>query len=159
MSRVAAFLRGMNLGNRRIKNPALKAEFEQMGFADVATFRASGNVIFRAKGGSGPALEERIETGLAESLGYDVPVFLRDVAELAEIAAQKPFPSQRVAASKGKLQVVLLGRNPSARTAKSVLDLATDDDLLTSVAGDIADGGAGVQRFVRTRAHVVGDAV
>ncbi len=48
MERYVAFLRGMNLGNRRIKNEELRAEFEAMGFEEVATFRASGNVIFAA---------------------------------------------------------------------------------------------------------------
>ena len=51
MDRYVAFLRGMNLGSRRIKNDELRAEFEQLGFEDVATFRASGNVIFGRGGG------------------------------------------------------------------------------------------------------------
>ena len=38
MDRYVAFLRGMNLGNRRLKNEELRAEFEQLGFAEVATF-------------------------------------------------------------------------------------------------------------------------
>ena len=46
MARYVAFLRGMNLGNRRIKNHELRAEFERLGFEEVATFRASGNVVF-----------------------------------------------------------------------------------------------------------------
>ena len=50
MTRYVAFLRGMNLGNRRIKNPELAAEFERLGFEDVATFRASGNVVFSLPG-------------------------------------------------------------------------------------------------------------
>jgi uncharacterized protein (DUF1697 family) len=41
MERYVAFLRGMNLGNRRIKNDELRAEFEALGFEGVATFRAS----------------------------------------------------------------------------------------------------------------------
>ncbi len=36
-----AFLRGMNLGGRRIKNEELQAEFEALGFTDVACFRAA----------------------------------------------------------------------------------------------------------------------
>ena len=46
--KLAAFLRGMNLGNRRISNADLRAEFESLGFQSVATFRASGNVVFEA---------------------------------------------------------------------------------------------------------------
>ena len=77
MERYVAFLRGMNLGKRRIKNEELRAEFEALGFEDVATFRASGNVIFAAPRQSEGALTKTIERGLGEALGYEVPVFLR----------------------------------------------------------------------------------
>jgi uncharacterized protein (DUF1697 family) len=120
----------MNLGNRRIKNPELKAEFERLGLTDVATFRASGNVVFSAEAGPEPTLRRAIEAGLAESLGYEVPVFLRGASELAAIAARTPFPAKRVAASKGKLQVLLLEEKPAAKPRDAVLDRATDEDLL-----------------------------
>ena len=131
MDRYVAFLRGMNLGNRRIKNAELQAEFERLGLSEVATFRASGNVIFAtAKRESRAALRERIETGLLEGLGYDVPVYLRSIAEVAAIAAQEPFPAAQVAASKGKLQVTMLLRAPSAAARKKALAVATAEDRL-----------------------------
>jgi uncharacterized protein (DUF1697 family) len=131
MERFVAFLRGMNLGGRRIKNDELRAEFGQLGFTDVATFRASGNVIFGCgDGGKEGPLVERIEAGLGEALGYEVPVFLRSCAEVAAIAARQPFAEKLVAASKGKLQVSLLREKPSAAARKKVLALAGEDDLL-----------------------------
>jgi uncharacterized protein (DUF1697 family) len=130
MSLYVAFLRGMNLGGRRIKNDALRAEFEALGFDEVATFRASGNVIFASAKKSESALTKTIEAGLGEALGYEVPVFLRSGAEVAAIAAQEPFPAKAVAASKGKLQVSLLAKKPTAAARKKVLALATDEDLL-----------------------------
>lgn len=120
----------MNLGNRQIKNPELTAEFEQLGFNEVHTFRASGNVIFEAEKGAESTLRGKIEAGLADGLGYDVPVFLRSVAELGEIAAQRPFKPRLVEASKGKLQVLFLSKAPAAKARKSALELATDEDLL-----------------------------
>ncbi len=108
MERYVAFLRGMNLGGRRIKNDELRREFEVLGFADVACFRASGNVIFGAEEGDEVELTSRIEAGLEESLGYEVPVFLRSADELRAIAASEPFEASLVAASKGKLQVAFL---------------------------------------------------
>lgn len=130
MERYVAFLRGMNLGKRRIKNEELRAEFETLGFADVATFRASGNVIFAGDGEKEAALTKRVEAGLGDALGYEVPVFLRDCAEVAKIAAQEPFDAKRVAASKGKLQVTMLAKKPTALARKQVLALATGEDLL-----------------------------
>jgi uncharacterized protein (DUF1697 family) len=63
MERYVAFLRGMNLGGRRIKNDELRREFEALGFADIACFRASGNVVFGADEGDEGALTSRIEAG------------------------------------------------------------------------------------------------
>lgn len=131
MARYVAFLRGMNLGKRRIKNPELAAEFTEIGLAEVATFRASGNVVFSLAGRESKAkLRERIEAGLGEGLGYEVPVFLRTVAEVAAIAAREPFSARAVAASKGKLQVTMLARKPSAAAREQVLALATPEDRL-----------------------------
>jgi uncharacterized protein (DUF1697 family) len=130
MERYVAFLRGMNLGNRRLKNEELRAEFEALRFEQVATFRASGNVIFDADGKSEAALRKKIEAGLGEGLGYEVPVFLRSCAEVSTIAAQEPFAAKLVAASKGKLQVSMLAKKPADTDRKAVLALETDDDLL-----------------------------
>jgi uncharacterized protein (DUF1697 family) len=130
MERYVAFLRGMNLGRRRIKNDELRAEFEALGFEGVATFRASGNVIFAAERQGEAALRKTIEAGLGEALGYEVPVFLRSCAEVAAIAARAPFPASAVTKSKGKLQVSLLARKPGGAARKKVLALAGGEDLL-----------------------------
>lgn len=137
MERYAAFLRGVNLGNRRIRNEALRAEFEALGFEAVATFRASGNVIFTAGGGKEAALAKRIEAGLGEALGYEVPVFLRSCAELAAIASREPFEPQLLRASRGKLQVSLLARKPAAAARKKALALAGEDDRLAIEAREL----------------------
>ncbi len=121
----------MNLGGRRVKNNELRARFEELGFGDVATFRASGNVIFGSDDGDGEAaLTARIEAGLAEALGYEVPVFLRSVTEVAAIASRQPFEAKLVEVSKGKLQISLLLKKPSAAARRKVLALATDEDRL-----------------------------
>jgi uncharacterized protein (DUF1697 family) len=125
-----AFLRGMNLGNRRITNADLGATFEELGFDDVATFRASGNVIFSASGQSEGELIAAIEEGLEESLGYEVPTFVRTEGEVRSIAEFDPFDLDQVARSKGKLQVLLLTKRPTKKQHDEVLALATDDDQL-----------------------------
>ncbi|MGN6216331.1 MAG: DUF1697 domain-containing protein [Solirubrobacterales bacterium] len=131
MGRYVAFLRGMNLGGRRIKNEELRRHFEEMGFEDVATFRASGNVVFTGpKREAEGKLAQRVEAELDARLGYDVPVFLRSIEEVAAIAAQRPFDPKRVEKSKGKLQVSLLAKKPSAAARRKVLALATEEDLL-----------------------------
>lgn len=124
-----AFLRGMNLGGRRIKNEELRAEFETLGFTEVACFRASGNVVFTAKG-SEAKLTGEIEAGLGEALGYEVPVFLRSAKELRALAIHEPFDAAKVKASEGKLQVALLAKKPATKARNQALDEASDEDRL-----------------------------
>jgi uncharacterized protein (DUF1697 family) len=127
----AAFLRGVNLGPRRRASSAdLRSAFERVGLQDVATFRTSGNVVFSAEGGSPRQLADRIETGLASSLGFEVTVFLRTAGELRAIAGHEPFGARLVKASKGKLQVTLVGAKPKPTARDRVLALATDEDRL-----------------------------
>jgi uncharacterized protein (DUF1697 family) len=130
MNRYVAFLRGMNLGGRRIRNEELSAEFEALGFAEVACFRASGNVVFATEESDEATLTVQVEAGLGEALGYAVPVFLRDEAELRAIATREPFDPDAVAASKGKLQVAFLPTAPSGSGRKEALALATGEDRL-----------------------------
>ena len=125
-----AFLRGMNLGGRRIKNDELRLPFEALGFDGVATFRASGNVVFGVDNGDTDELTTQIETTLAEELGYAVPVFLRSAAELRKVAGRDPFDADRLVASKGKPQIAFLSAAPKQSARKEALALASDDDLL-----------------------------
>jgi uncharacterized protein (DUF1697 family) len=131
MPRFAAFLRGVNLGSRRrVSSAELRACFEGLGFEYVQTFRTSGNVVFDAGRAARERLTAEVEMGLAESLGYEVVVFLRPGPELQAIAEHRPFPAKVVEASKGKLQVSLLSGKPAAAARKRVLALATDADRL-----------------------------
>lgn len=75
-------------------------------------------------------VSRRIEEGLAQSLGYEVAVFLRTANEIQAIAGHEPFDRSVVEASKGKLQVTLLSEKPTARAGKEALALATDEDRL-----------------------------
>jgi uncharacterized protein (DUF1697 family) len=130
MDRFVAFLRGMNLGGRRITNEDLRSHFEALGCAEVATFRASGNVIFAADDEKPAELTARLEAGLGESLGYEVPVFLRSAEELRGIAATEPFGAKAVDDSEGKLQIALLREAPSASARKEAAALSTAADRL-----------------------------
>jgi uncharacterized protein (DUF1697 family) len=131
MSSYAAFLRGVNVGKaHRVGSAELRALFEELGLREVATFRTSGNVVFDAGSDPPAELTDRIEQSLAESLGYDVAVFLRTAGEVRAIAEHEPFPRPAVEGSRGKLQVALLSSKPAAAARGDVMTLATDEDRL-----------------------------
>ncbi|MHB8242277.1 MAG: DUF1697 domain-containing protein [Solirubrobacteraceae bacterium] len=130
MSRYAAFLRGMNVGGHRLTNEELRAHFDAMGFVDVATFRASGNVVFAGEKAKPALVRSRIEEGLSDLLGYGVPAFIRTAEEVRGMAAKQPFPAKQVSASEGKLQVALLFEKPAAAAARELGELSSKHDRL-----------------------------
>jgi uncharacterized protein (DUF1697 family) len=77
---------------------------------EVSSFLASGNVTFATA--DTQDLEVRIGTALREAFGFEVDVFVRTAAEVADIAGHQPFPAEVVAATDGKLQVALLRAGP-----------------------------------------------
>ena len=65
----------------------LRSLFEEMGYADVASFIASGNVIFSSTSHDCEAHEAKIQTHLREALSYEVATFIRTPEELQQVAA------------------------------------------------------------------------
>jgi uncharacterized protein (DUF1697 family) len=107
MTRYAAFLRGVNLGKRTVKSAELKAAFEAMGFTEVKTLLASGNVLFGAKSAKG--LKEKTEAGLKAQFGFDVPIVLRTMDELKAMVTANYFG--RAAGEDAQLHVLLLDQD------------------------------------------------
>lgn len=125
-----AFLRAINLGGRRrASRDQLRTVFEALGFDEVETFRASGNVVFAAPEGE-LRLMPVIEQGLAQALGFEVLVFLRSADELRALIGRAAVPAARRAGYGARRQVALLRSSPPARTREQVLALATDEDRL-----------------------------
>ena len=86
--RQIALLRGINVGgNKRVEMARLRALMEDLGYSDVRTYVNSGNVVF-----SGPSRSERhLETAIAKTFGFEVPVVLRSREELADVVAANPL--------------------------------------------------------------------
>ena len=88
MPKYVALLRAINVGSHIVKMERLRALFEEMGFTNVETFIASGQVIFDTRATDIGKLEAKIEKHLRAALGYDVATFIRTPADLARVAAQ-----------------------------------------------------------------------
>ena len=82
MTRIVAFLRGINVGGHIVKKEQLRGAFEALGFRDVTTYKQGGNVIFETKVNDLEKIRSRIEEKLQETLGYDVAVFIRSIEYL-----------------------------------------------------------------------------
>jgi uncharacterized protein (DUF1697 family) len=90
-TRYVAFLRAINVGGHTVKMDRLRALFEELRFANVETFIASGNVLFDTAAKDIAAVERKIEKHLEAALGYEVTTFLRPLAALPSIAEGHPY--------------------------------------------------------------------
>ena len=121
MPKFIAFLRAINVGNHLVKMDHLRKLFEELGFSNVETFIASGNVIFDAKSSNTKALEAKIEKHLEKALGYEVTTFVRSPKELAAIVAYEAFDEGELAADGNTLFIALLSDRPTKEATKKIL--------------------------------------
>jgi len=120
MTKYIAFLRAINVGGHTVKMDHLSKLFEALGFSNVETFIASGNVIFETTAKNTATLEKKIGEHLEKSLGYPVDTFLRTVQEVAEIEKRSPFMA------KGKddsVYVAFLHETPNAAATSALMAL------------------------------------
>jgi uncharacterized protein (DUF1697 family) len=118
MPAFVALLRAVNVGGTgRLPMSELKAMCEELGFGAVRTYIASGNVVFTSRK-SEAAIKAALEQRLHAYAGKPVGVLVRSAAELAQIAADNPFP-----------------KAPPNRAVAIFLDGKPSEDILAGVRG------------------------
>ena len=128
MFRFIAFLRAINVGGgRTVKMQSLRQIFESLGFFNVATFIASGNVVFETTTKRTETLERKIEKALKEALGYEVRTFVRGEDELAKIANHRPFPGSKFDET-WQNNIILLADNLNNKLKRGMYALRTKTD-------------------------------
>jgi len=125
MTTYIALLRGINLGKRQVKSDQLKSIFANLGFENIRTVIASGNVIFSAKEKDAGKVTKKIEKGLKDELGFDVIVFLRSEAELEKILDGNPFKD----AEKGTTYISFLLGVPGETAVKEIEARTSDTEI------------------------------
>ena len=123
MPKYVAFLRAINVGGHTVKMDYLRGLFEALGFANVETFIASGNVIFDSPSRNSRTLERKIEASLELTLGYAVATFIRSTSELAEVANYKPFSEKELSAAGNTLYIGFMAASPSDAAKQKLLAL------------------------------------
>lgn len=126
MTKYIALLKAINVGGHTVKMDHLKNLFEKMGFENVETFIASGNVVFETKSKTIDSIKKKIENDLEKSLGYKVATFIRTTRELKEIAEHKPFTEFDLNNEQNSLYIGFLDNQPNKDSQKKVLALSDE---------------------------------
>jgi uncharacterized protein (DUF1697 family) len=143
--RQVAFLRGINLGrNRRVSMGELRELLEGHGYEDVRTHLQSGNVILSSTV-SGARLERALERQLADGLGIEVEVLVRNRKQLADIVARDPLG--KVAKNPSRYLVSFLRSKPPAKVVRELAAADVAPEQLVVEGREVyAWHPAGVQR-------------
>src|SRR5262249_11176307 len=92
MASFIALLRAVNVGGTgKLPMSELKAMCEELGFAEVRTYIASGNVVFASRK-SEAAVKAALEKRLEAYAGKPVGVLVRTAEEMVQVLADNPFP-------------------------------------------------------------------
>lgn len=109
-----ALLRGINLGkHNRVPMPALREHLTDLGYGDVRTLIASGNIVLDAPA---KGLAGDLRTAIADRFDVDTPVIVRSARQWAKVVEDNPFPD----AGGKALHVLFLERKPPADAARAL---------------------------------------
>ena len=116
MGSFIALLRAVNVGGTgKLPMTELKAMCEELGFSAVRTYIASGNAIFQSRK-SETSIKALLEKRLEAYADKPVGVLVRSAAEMAQVAADNPFPK----AAPSTVAAVFLDRPPPADALSGV---------------------------------------
>lgn len=157
-----ALLRGVNVGgNKRVPMAQLRILAQRLGWAHVATYLQSGNLVFTGDGDAA-ADERQLEKAIELHFGFVVPVIVRTTTAWRTATTKGPF----AAAAAERPKLVHLGfskRPPKAGAGKALAPYCTAGERVVIQNGAIwVDYASGVARSKLTPAvldRVVGSTV
>lgn len=128
MTRYVALLRGVNVGGVTVKMDDLAEMVRGLGYGDVKTVLASGNVLFTTADAAAAA-KGKLETALRERFEYEAWVHVLAQEKVREVVEAYPF--ERTADRHAYVVFVL---KPELLDALLAVDL--DPEVETAVRGD-----------------------
>jgi uncharacterized protein (DUF1697 family) len=135
-----ALLRAVNVGGTgKLPMAELRAMAEGLGFANVRTYIASGNLLFES-GQSESEVKAALEARLKAYAGKPIPVLVRTAAEIGAVCAADPFPD----AHGSRHLVYFFDMPPPPDTLETVRDKA-GERLALGVRELYVDYGEGIR--------------
>jgi uncharacterized protein (DUF1697 family) len=127
MTTYIAFLRAINVGGHTVKMNVLCAVFESLGYKNVSSFIASGNIIFATAIKNHEKLKSTIEQKLLQVLGYEVATFIRTIEDCHAIINFSPFDALLVKTAQA-YNIGFLSEKPAPQVIKKIMEFTTDID-------------------------------
>jgi uncharacterized protein (DUF1697 family) len=122
-----ALLRGIGPTNPNMHPLKLKSFFESLGFSNVHTVIASGNVIFETRAKNTATLEAKIEKALPQKLGFASVTIIRNKAELEKLIKKNPYKGVEDKKPNYLLVTFFKDRKPELCSVLDITNLRTPD--------------------------------
>jgi uncharacterized protein (DUF1697 family) len=132
VSQRIAFLRAVNVGERRVTMSRVVDACERLGYRHVRTHANSGNVVFEAIGPRS-GVEQALEQALEAAMGFEVTTFVRSATELKRAVRLRPFKL----ATGDTYFITFLKKPPSAAMARSLEAASNEFDTLEVHGRDV----------------------
>ena len=111
------FLRGINVGgNKKVPMATLKKVLESLGYINVKTLLASGNVLLSAGKDSPNIIKKKIENAIVKEFGFGSDVIVRTVDQMQQLMKSDPFKNIKVD-EHTRLYVTFLSEKPKSSLA------------------------------------------
>jgi uncharacterized protein (DUF1697 family) len=132
--RYVALLRGINVGGKSVVRMAdLKECVEELGYDNVSTFIASGNVLFETPERDAAKLESAIERALERRFKLPITVVVRSRAEVGRIV--RAIPAGWIGNDSLRVNVAFLRRTRDGRAlARELAPREGVDELVATRA-------------------------
>ena len=112
--RYVALLRGINVGGKSVMRMAdLRECVEALGYAEVSTYIASGNLLFESGERSAAKLDAELERAIEARFGLPVRVVVRSASEIRQVVER--VPGHWLDAPQLRVTVAFLLREANAR--------------------------------------------
>ncbi len=135
MATHAAFLRGINVGrNKRIAMADLRSLAAELGFTDVRTHLASGNLLLTSTDAE-QDLVSALEDGISGRFDLDVRVVVRSRDELARVVASNPLAD--VVTDPARHLVTFLSHAPADDAVAKLREADIGDEQFAVVGRDV----------------------
>jgi uncharacterized protein (DUF1697 family) len=135
VARLIVLLRGVNLGStNRLPMPKLRSALVEAGFADVATYVQSGNVVLSGAD-SAATVARKVERLIEKEFGLEISVVVRTRAQLAQVVKRDPLG--KVAKNPKRYQVSFLEKKPSTALVRKLEELAAPAERLAANGREI----------------------
>ncbi|MES1169375.1 MAG: DUF1697 domain-containing protein [Leifsonia sp.] len=128
MTQYVALLRGVNVGGVNLKMADLAEVTRGLGYTDVKTVLASGNLLFTTMDAASTA-KQTLESALRERFGYEAWVHVLTVDAIRGIIAAFPYPR-----SDDRHAYVVFAVTPEVRA--ELLAVQLDPAIEQATAGD-----------------------